>query len=1620
MAEPDERRSSPGWLLSILILLGVVVGTGKDSGPSGGSGGEGRKASSGAGAGADEEGGAGGWEKGSEGDAGFLEPYLEFRDYHGASDAPGPHQDRDLGRLLALDLARVAPEFLIVTVPEPIDSRFGYRFDAILDAVQLAIESQGWNLDRFWLPWLPSGRQIKDRNDLKGVPDPHGREMLYERRPGVLLFRHPGGTEGHDPRQRVLVVLLVGETPTSGVAKGALAECLSIIKAYHRAVREGLDRLSQVPPPPWPNSLPGLGAALLHAGVRRLAADLSEDLGRVDVRVVGPMFSGSEQSLALTIARWMEENRGDPSWSWHVFVRSGDSDRIVKEEFERDAGGHGRFPNVEVRFDSTLVHIDAVVRALFDFLKQLNGGTPLGKVALLTESDTAFGQRFEKVQEWAGPGTNVTRMTFPFHVSQVAVAYKQGDSKDDRSTPTLVRPSSRLAIPFDEIGRPRDVVPALSPAMTTATNSFVLSKILETISMEDFRYIGIVATDTRDTIFLAGLIRQFCPDVQLFTPQGDLMLGHPRYADELRGMIVATPYPLFSMAQRWDPPYEGDHRRHLFSHQGDQGTFNAALSLLYQAGRPGAGPGVPFFESMYDYGLPFDELADLSAFWEAAPGAPTSWRDREPRLDGTDRGWRMALRRPSMRPPIWFSVIGQRGLWPVKYEDIGRRPVNRDYTFNLPYTKTVDAAQFAGQFPALVPQFTWQWGTVFLGLSAFAWLLFVVHARFALDPRAEFVPVLSWSEMLRPVGGADGWPGGRHWGFRDRLQRETYVLVGLLGFLGVYAYCALVPCWIAFLDSPWPLFLDRGPWDVASWSDHWNIRFAWLAFYSGNVTALALVWTIARRVGSWAGTDRALARWGLAAWFALVVLVLWVLSARSPLPPGRILEEYRSLARDAPALLLVPLWEGVRSLVGGAPPRPVGDPSPRLSLAAAWAWWLAVVALLAVLWSWRRRLASDERRRLAFAARCLAVSCLADMALMAAIGLPPALLVRRLFEGQWEYLPERFAPLLYFERAVNFGSGVSPVMPVVMLMLVAGLWIWSQMRRLDLAGRLWGPPRPRHSAYRPSRPHRGKAAGLRRGAGALARLGLGLILMVYGRLLRDTGRLLGGAARALRGRLARPPGGAGAGRDRIDPVLAWAEGFRGRAASFGERSRLRGLRFLVEEEGFVASPWRPPATPGPAPSPTTDNPAAADRPAPAATDLYAPEHGPARDRIQRVIDLRAAAAEVVEGWVPSRVLLRPAVLAGVGLVAIAMIRLCQRSLPGVDFPGWWTTLIMAVISFLALSIVITLGRFVCLWEAIGEFLREPVHWPMAPAYDRIPAPYAASLGRYLDRVRPSLASLNVLVKQWEVVANDFYEVADQVEARQAHTPGAPASDPGQFLRIKRAITTGRLDGLDPPSDGMQAARAIAARYHEELRGRGGTSRDEIARSRTWLGLRNAARACIAALEPFWVPRTAADGFGKAAEDETKAPKGTGDPHDEALRRWVREAEDLIALEVIMLVGQCSAHLKNLAYYLAVAPILLLMASSCYPFQPQRFLQVCLWTILLAVAACVVVVYVRMERDELLSRISGTSPNKVEFDRTFLTNILAFIIPLVGVALAKFPYVSDTLNQWLEPMSGVLK
>ena len=160
-----------------------------------------------------------------------------------------------------IDLTGYSIRFLIATVPDPADSGLGYLFDQTMAAIQRALEMEEYVIDRAWLPWKPSGAEAG-----KSGPDPR----LQDKHPGLILFRR--GHIGGEAKRSVLAMLLVGETPTSGIHKGAFQNAVRII--------------------------------------RNCPAEAMPETERERIRVVGPYFSGSSISLRTVLERALRDLGG--------------------------------------------------------------------------------------------------------------------------------------------------------------------------------------------------------------------------------------------------------------------------------------------------------------------------------------------------------------------------------------------------------------------------------------------------------------------------------------------------------------------------------------------------------------------------------------------------------------------------------------------------------------------------------------------------------------------------------------------------------------------------------------------------------------------------------------------------------------------------------------------------------------------------------------------------------------------------------------------------------------------------------------------------------------------------------------------------------------------------------------------------------------------------------------------------------------------------------------------------------------------------------------------------------------------------------------------------------------
>lgn len=281
------------------------------------------------------------------------------------------------------------------------------------------------------------------------------------------------------------------------------------------------------------------------------------------VRVLGPTFSGSADSLELAL-------REVPA----AEIVSGSA-----TAWDLEAMLH-RPPRAS--FCRTVVPDRILQRSAYEFLAQ-EMGWDLTKVAFLTEADTAYGQAATSGQQ---SQTDFVIIRFSSRLSRLRTASEREAERGSqggflRSSKTL------LDLSLAAEGKPVDVVPQITP-LTSRGNDLEIANLLETISREGIRYVGIVATDVRDRLFLAERVRSFSKGVVLFTLDNNLLYAHPQVASSMNGTLVLTSFPLFTEGQPWLPGGEwaGWRFRRQFTSELHQGVFLATRRLLTRASVP--------------------------------------------------------------------------------------------------------------------------------------------------------------------------------------------------------------------------------------------------------------------------------------------------------------------------------------------------------------------------------------------------------------------------------------------------------------------------------------------------------------------------------------------------------------------------------------------------------------------------------------------------------------------------------------------------------------------------------------------------------------------------------------------------------------------------------------------------------------------------------------------------------------------------------------------------------------------------------------------------------------------------------------------------------------------------
>ena len=392
---------------------------------------------------------------------------------------------------------------------------------------------------------------------------------------GVILLRpEPRRSRGRSDRPPLLVLLLVPEKPTFGVDKPALAAALNCA--------------------------------------------CSASTARLPIRILGPTFSGSARSMGIVLDHWRPPS--DASEMVEKARSEGPVFRVVSGSATNRDTKAVLEKNDYTTYGATVHADDRLFSTLSFYLKGLRRGQRHGSgsqhdVAILTEFTTSYGQGFLDPRE-----LDALTLPFPLHIASML-----GEKVESATGPKATAPQKAT----DKEKEPPEVPSLSDPARASAR--LALAQLLTTISLEEIRYVGIVATDVNDKLFLAREIRQFCPNVRLFTFESDILFTDRAWSDVLRGMLVVSTYPLFNENQAWTARGTGSQRRIQFVSDAAQGIYNATLLLLNEK------------EHLLEFARP--EPAHTAAS-RPSPGVPEH-----------------------LQPPVWLSVVGSGSLWPLRIED---------------------------------------------------------------------------------------------------------------------------------------------------------------------------------------------------------------------------------------------------------------------------------------------------------------------------------------------------------------------------------------------------------------------------------------------------------------------------------------------------------------------------------------------------------------------------------------------------------------------------------------------------------------------------------------------------------------------------------------------------------------------------------------------------------------------------------------------------------------------------------------------------------------------------------------------------------------------------------------
>jgi hypothetical protein len=126
----------------------------------------------------------------------------------------------------------------------------------------------------------------------------------------------------------------------------------------------------------------------------------------------------------------------------------------------------------------------------------------------------------------------------------------------------------------------------------------------------------------------------------------------------------------------------------------------------------------------------------------------------------------------------------------------------------------------------------------------------------------------------------------------------------------------------------------------------------------------------------------------------------------------------------------------------------------------------------------------------------------------------------------------------------------------------------------------------------------------------------------------------------------------------------------------------------------------------------------------------------------------------------------------------------------------------------------------------------------------------------------------------------------------------------------------------------------------------------------------------------------------------------------------------IAARVADYLRQVLPQVSLFAFAATAGVVMMLFAVSSYPFPAEGRLVLFNWVFVFVTVGTCAFVYFSMNRDHVLSLLSGTTPGKISWNGTFLLQMFTHgVLPVLAVLGAAFPTKFGLMARWIENLFG---